>query len=107
AYTPERLGNPDIRALMKHITVEVDPELDAIFPRRRSARVDIETNDGQRYTRDQPDRKGDPELPLSDAELEEKYLELATPVIGASKAERLLRAIWALDEVENMEALVP
>ncbi len=107
AYTPERLGNPDIRALMKRITVEVDPELDAIFPRRRSARVDIETNDGQRYTRDQPDRKGDPELPLSDAELEEKYLELATPVIGASKAERLLRAIWALDEVENMEALVP
>lgn len=107
AYTPERLADPDIRALMKRITAVVDAELDEAFPQRRSARVEIETNDGQRYAWHQADRKGDPEMPLSDADLEEKFLELATPVIGAGKADNLLQAIWKLDQAADLEALVP
>lgn len=107
AYTPERLADPEIRALMKRISAVVDPELDEVFPGRRSARVEMEMNDGQHYVWHQPDRKGDPELPLSDAELEEKYLELATPVIGAGKAGKLLKAIWQLDQSADLEALVP
>jgi hypothetical protein len=44
----------------------------------------------------QPDRKGDPELPLSDADLEGKLMELATPVIGEAQARALLARIWQL-----------
>jgi hypothetical protein len=45
----------------------------------------------------QPTRKGDPDLPLTDKELEEKYLELAIPVIGRAKAAVLLERLWQLD----------
>lgn len=105
AYTPERLVDADTRAMMARVATAVDPELDAAFPGRRSARVEIETVDGQRHVWLQPDRKGDPELPLSDAELEDKLLELAAPVIGIERARTLLRNIWSLDRAGELQGL--
>ncbi|UVH57750.1 MmgE/PrpD family protein [Variovorax paradoxus] len=105
AYTPERLADADTHAMMARITAVVDPELDATFPGRRSARVEIETADGQRHAWLQPDRKGDPELPLSDAELEDKFLELAAPVVGAERAQTLLQRIWGLDRAGDLQGL--
>jgi 2-methylcitrate dehydratase PrpD len=98
AYEPQRLNDPTTRALMERMTVEVDPALDAAFPGQRSARIEIETVGGQRLAHFQPNRKGDPELALTDAELEGKFLELAEPVIGAARAQALLARIWALDQ---------
>ncbi|MBS7781483.1 MmgE/PrpD family protein [Acidovorax sp. CCYZU-2555] len=107
AYTPERLADPELRALMARVSTAVDPEIDAAFPGRRAARVEITTHDGRRLVWLQPDRKGDPELPLSDSELEHKFLELATPVIGAGPAARLLQNIWALDQAADLAGLAP
>ena len=44
-------------------------------------------------------------LLLSDAELDDKFLELAAPVIGAERARVLLRNIWSLDKAEGLQAL--
>ena len=96
AFEPARLNDAATRALMKRITKALDPEVDAAFPGRRSARVTITLRDGRRFEHLQPDRKGDPELPLSDADLEGKLLELASPVIGEPEARALLARIWAL-----------
>lgn len=97
AYEPDRLDNPATRALMERIAVEVDPVLDAAFPGQRAARIDIETVDGLLLTHFQPNRKGDPEQALTDAELEGKFLELAGPAIGPARAQSLLARLWALD----------
>ena len=78
---------------MNKMTVSLDPELDATFPRQRAARVAIEAR-GRREEWLQPTRKGDPDAPLSDAELEGKFLELASPVLGADKAKGLLSRLW-------------
>jgi 2-methylcitrate dehydratase PrpD len=102
AYEPVRLQDAATRALMERISVAVDPEIDAAFPGRRAARVDIETRDGRRLTHLQPSRKGDPELPLSDRELEDKLIELASPVIGIDAAHALLARIWHLDTSEGL-----
>ena len=81
---------------MRKVVPTVDAELDATFPRQRAARVAI-TARGRREELLQPTRKGDPDLPLSDAELEEKYLELAAPVLGRAPAEGLLARLWRLE----------
>ena len=106
AYTPERLADAELRALTARVSTAVDPEIDAAFPGRRAARVEITTHDGRQLVWLQPDRKGDPELPLSDSELEHKFLELATPVIGAGPATRLLQNIWALDQAADLAGLM-
>jgi len=106
AYEPRRLDDPATRALMERIGVAVDPELDAAFPGQRAARVVIETRDGRRLEHLQPNRKGDPEEPLTDAELEGKFLELSSPVIGEERARALLERLWTLDGRATMRAPV-
>jgi 2-methylcitrate dehydratase PrpD len=95
AFEPQRLQDPATRDLMRKIHVRLDPQLDAAFPAQRAARVAIHAS-GRREEHLQPTRIGDPDAPLSDAQLEEKYLELAAPVLGESKARDRLRQLWAL-----------
>ena len=100
AFSENRLQDPATREIMRKTTVSLDPELDAAFPGQRAARVAIRAR-GRREEHLQPTRIGDPDAPLSDAQLEAKYLELAVPVIGEAKARELLARLWVLEK-ENV-----
>jgi 2-methylcitrate dehydratase PrpD len=104
AFEPDRLGNPATRDLMRRVEVAVDPQLDAAFPAQRAARVAIEARDGRREEFLQPTRIGDPDAPLSDAQLDAKYLELAGPVLGEAKAKALLGRLWRLEALKSLDA---
>lgn len=97
AFEPGRLADPATLALMQRIDLSLDAELDASFPRQRAARITIRTRDGRRDAYLQPTRKGDPDAPLSDRELEQKYLELASPVLGDAAARALAARLWTLE----------
>src|SRR5207237_934268 len=97
AFESPRLENEETRALMKRISVAIDPELDAGFPRQRAARIAIEARGGRREELLQPTRVGDPDAPLSDRALEDKYMELAGPVLGVGPARKLLERLWRLE----------
>ncbi len=102
AFEPARLGDPATRALMERIELAVDPELDAAFPRQRAARVAIQTRDGRKAEHLQPTRKGDPDAPLSDAELEDKFMELAAPVLKDAPARALVQRLWTLERATKV-----
>ena len=104
AFEADRLGDPATRELMRRVEVAVDPQLDAAFPAQRAARVAIESRDGRREEFLQPTRIGDPDAPLSDAQLDAKYLELAAPVLGEAAAKDLLGRLWRLDALESLRA---
>ena len=97
AFEPPRLEDAMTRNLMKRISTSLDAELDAAFPGKRAARVAIRAR-GRREEWLQPTRIGDPDAPLSDRALEEKYLELAAPVLGNQRARALLERLWRLDK---------
>ena len=105
AFSDEKLNDPAIRSVMSRIKFETDPDADAKFPNCRSATVTVETLDGSRYKHHSPTRKGDPDNPLSDAELEDKYRELVEPVIGPDLAEDLLSECWRLELIHNVDQL--
>ncbi len=107
AFSPERLADPALRALMDRIEVAVDAELDAAFPGKRAARVEIEWKDGASERWLQPTRKGDPDAPLTDADLEAKLHELAAPVIGADRTRALARRLWTLDSATDLGGGTP
>lgn len=102
AFEPSRLNDPATRALMARITKALDAEVDAAFPGRRGARVAVTLRDGRRLVHVQPDRKGDPELPLSDADLEGKLIELAAPTLGEADTRALIARIWSLHELPHL-----
>ena len=102
AFDSQRLSDPAIRGLMKRITLQVEPTLDAAFPGQRAARVVVRTRDGITREHFQPARKGDPELPLSDSDLDDKFLELAGPVLGEAGARQRLSWLWALSQAPSV-----
>ena len=99
AFEPERLRDPKVRALLDKIELIADPELTAAFPKQRAARVTITLNDGKTVSVFAPCRRGDPEAPLSDGELDDKFMELAPPVIGEGPAKTLLGKLWRMDKL--------
>ena len=103
AFLPDRLQDAEVRAMMQKVVCVADPELSKGYPGQRAAQVDIETVDGRKLAHFQPYRKGDPEMPLTDEELNGKFMELAEPVLGDIGAKRLLEQLWALDKLPTAE----
>jgi len=97
AFERGRLEDEALRALMQKVRLKADPVLSAGFPTKRSALVRLELTDGRVLEHFSPYRKGDPEAPLSDAEIDAKFLELVPPVLGVAGADRLLGQLWRLD----------
>jgi 2-methylcitrate dehydratase PrpD len=71
------------------VELSIDPECASKFPLHRSAKVEIELNDGSTYKHYQHTRHGDPDEPLTDQELVDKFLELAEPRIGLQLAQTI------------------
>ena len=105
AFEAERMADPAIRAMLGQINLGIDPAVDAEFPARRAAHVSVTTKDGRQLTHYQPTRKGDPDLPLSDDELDAKFIELTSPVLGSELTNSLLQNLWQLDDISLATAL--
>ena len=103
AFEPARIGDPETRNLMRRVEVAVDPALDAAFPGQRAARVRITARGGRSEEFLQPTRIGDPEAPLSDGQLEDKFLELSAPVLGPERARKLLDRLWRLETEAKLD----
>ena len=102
ATSPERLADARVRELMPRITVSLDPEIDALFPEQRAANVRIRLRDGSELEHFQPHRVGDPDLPLSDAQLNDKFMELTEGVLASKDAEALLAQLWSLETSSDL-----
>lgn len=107
AFEPERLCDEDVLALARRVFVSKDAECDAAFPKKRSAKVEIKLKSGQQLSFHARTRRGDPDSPLSDQELSEKYRELAIPIIGESHAMQLEQRIWTAEQLTSARDLYP
>ncbi len=103
-YSDERLAEPALRQLMQRVSVEVDASLDAGYPDKRAARVEVELEDGRVLTHAVDNARGEPEYPLSPADVESKFQALASPRLGA-RARSVRDVVMRLDELATMEPL--
>lgn len=105
AFTEEALTDPQVTRLMERVSLFIDPSLDAIYPRFWPARVEVETTDGEIYSHRIDTPKGDPENPVTDAELDAKFLLLASATLGGDDPDRLLGRLRDLDTLTDMTQL--
>ena len=102
AFEPQRLADRVTQALMQKIDVVLDAGCDAAFPGARSAVVEVTLTDNRVLRHHQATRHGDPDDPLSDGELIDKFFELTTPAIGGPAAEALLGKLWQVDSLADV-----
>ncbi|WP_354122607.1 MmgE/PrpD family protein [Bradyrhizobium sp. LA6.7] len=102
AFQQDALIDSRIRLLMPRITVSESADLAAAYPSRRMARLEVTLRDGREISHFQKTRKGDPEDPLTDAELTDKFAELAGTVLDADSIQNLMQAILHSDYLPGL-----
>jgi 2-methylcitrate dehydratase PrpD len=98
-------ADPAVLGLTGRIHVATDAGCDAEYPRRRSAKVRLRLRDGRSFDRYVPEPYGAASNPLTDAALEEKFLGLAEPVLGAARAREALAQLWRIEELADVRPL--
>lgn len=104
---PERLNDPAIRATMKKITWGTHPEAAATKranPQSFLARVEVRAR-GRSFVKERLYAKGGAALPMSDAELEEKFVRNVAGVLTSAAASRAGELIDALEKLEDVSEL--
>ncbi|MBL6966088.1 MAG: MmgE/PrpD family protein, partial [Anaerolineales bacterium] len=102
SFSDEKLQDPRIWDLLGKIKVVADPEIDALFPGVKRARVQITTLEGNTHTAQVDHAKGSPENPLSDDELIAKFRANAEGVISLQRQDEIIRVTWAFDEINDL-----
>ena len=97
--------DPALAAMARKLTVTAPLEVDRLYPQLRPARVTIATARGS-FTRMAEEARGSRLLPLDDATLEAKFLDLVGPVLGAARAKDLAERLWSLEAIEDVASLV-
>jgi 2-methylcitrate dehydratase PrpD len=104
-YTEEKLKDPDIRALARRVRLEVDDEVQAMFPQKRAVRVTVRLKNGATYQEKLDGARGTPVNPITRGEVEDKFRDLATVVLSRSQAEEVIKLVEDLDGVRSISAL--
>ena len=102
SFSDEKLVDPVIWDLLGKINVIADPEIDALFPSVKRARVSITTTTGEKYTAQVDYAKGSPENPLTDEELVAKFRANASDVLNPEQMDRAIEATWRFEEIDNL-----
>ena len=105
SFAEERITDPDLRPLMRKVEVSEDPEATGTYPAQQRALMEIELRSGRRLTRTADYPKGHARNPLSDGELEQKFMGLTTGVLPEPRRAMLLDLLWRFDELENLAPL--
>lgn len=95
-YSDEAVRNPRTIALRDKITVEVDNRL-----HKKSGEVTITLNDGRILNKIIESAVGGLENPMTNEQLDEKFLDLALDILPLAKCKSLLANTWHMAELPS------
>ena len=97
----DRLDDAEVRRLMQRTSVTLDQR----FGSGMESIVSLRTADGRVIERTVPFPKGEPENPMTWDEMQAKFTEWSTPVIGASRAAQVIESVASLESLASMSEL--
>ncbi len=101
-FTDERIRDEAFLKLCAKIKVVKDPALDALYPEAMPNRIEVRLKSGQTFSSEIVYPKGHPKNPLTDAEVEGKFLSLVAGRIAEDRARQLLDMLWALEALDDV-----
>ena len=106
AHDFARMNRPEIARMKEKLSIVEDPSL-----RRpetsRTARVTVTLNDGSTQAEHVTAVPGTAQNPMTPAQVEAKSRDILGPIMGATRAEKLITMIRELDELGSVRELRP
>ncbi len=106
SFNDERLQDEDLLALVAKIKIHRDAGLTARYPRGIPNRLEATLADGRKVVAENEFPRGHDQNPMSDEEVEAKFLRMASGRLPESQAQIILDRCWRFDELENVEELM-
>jgi 2-methylcitrate dehydratase len=103
AFTMVSIKDPRKWEILPRIKVVADPEIDALFPKVKRARVTIHTKDGRTKTVQTDFAKGSPGNPLGDDEIVAKFKANAAEVMGEKRMKEVLKKSWEMEKIDRID----
>src|SRR5258708_23482395 len=104
-FTEEMRRDPSFKAIARKLSITAPPDVDRLYPQLRPARVTVKTARGS-FTRQADEALGSRIVPLDDAGLRAKFLDLVGPVLGTRRANELVDGLWSVDAIRDVAPLV-
>jgi 2-methylcitrate dehydratase PrpD len=104
-FNAETRNDPAFAEFARRLTVTAPPEIDGLYPKLRPARVTVTTPRGK-FVRQADEALGSRIVPLDDAGLTAKFIELVEPVLGDTRAASLARQLWDVETIGDIRSLV-
>lgn len=101
-FTQERIHEPNLRALFPKIEVVADTEFERQFPAKKCSAVAITTSDGRTFEKQVDYPRGNPNNPMTDADIEEKFRALTGGVMDKAAQDRVIAAVNGLDRAHDL-----
>ncbi|HLZ72051.1 MAG TPA: MmgE/PrpD family protein [Dehalococcoidia bacterium] len=105
-HREELLRDPAVQALLPRVHCVRDASLDAEYPARWPATARLQTRDGREFHARVEFPKGDPENPLTPAELEAKFRALAGMALPPERLNAIVRLVTELDAAPSVRHLL-
>ena len=105
SFSTDRVRDPELRPLMHKVTITENPEFSRQFPETYNCEMEVITRGGERYRATSVYPKGHWRNPLTDQELEAKFLGLTQEVLTPGQCSEALRLLWRLEELEDVSPI--
>lgn len=103
-FSQNRISDSKLLEIASKVEIFVDEELDNQYPDNWGSRLEIET-ESETYVVDIKNAKGDPTKPLSQTELEDKFIYLTKDRIGKNQALELIEIINDLENYNDLQGI--
>lgn len=104
-FRPDRFADPAVRRLLERTEVIADPALTRLYPDKFPARIVVTLDGGEILTAELMFPKGDPQNPLSDGELAQKFRDNADGFLSPDESDRMVDRVMRLPELADLSEL--
>jgi len=104
AHDVERMQEPAVMTLRQKVQLIGDEALEQELPSRQAI-VDITLKDGRVLRSHTKAVRGTYANPMTRKEVGDKAFDLCAPILGTSRARGLVEQVWALEKLQNIQAL--
>ncbi len=106
-FTDGFVQSPECQEMQKRVETRFDPDIAAMGHDKILSRIEVVTKSGKTFRKFSDDRyRGGPLNPLSDTEVEEKFMDCVAGILPDEQARVVLETIWSIEDQADARTLL-
>ncbi|MGC8606086.1 MAG: MmgE/PrpD family protein [Vulcanisaeta sp.] len=105
-YKPENIRDPRVLSLIRKMKVNVDPELDKLYPSAIPNRITVKFRNGKELTAQVDHPRGHPKNPMTDEEVEDKFRRLTDGLLTLSQMSTVINLVRNLENLKDIKQIL-